>query len=60
MSKHKHFHRIRTPQQMLQHGRREGIGPLCRPASKVPTARDKETPASSAKADGGKGTQQSN
>lgn len=54
MSKHKHFHRIRTPQQMLQHGRREGIGPLRRPASKFPSALGKkETAPSAANTEGG-------
>lgn len=28
MSKHKHFHNIKTPTQMFQHSRREKIGPL--------------------------------
>ena len=28
MSKHKNFHNIKTPMQMLQHGRRNAIGPL--------------------------------
>ena len=45
MSKHKHFHSIRTPVQALQHGRKNGIGPMVprfvpRPR---PTAGDKET-----------------
>lgn len=28
MSKHKHFHGIKNSMQMLQHGRREGLGPF--------------------------------
>lgn len=30
MSKHKHFHSIKSGVQMLQHGRREGLGPFRR------------------------------
>lgn len=30
MSKHKHFHGIKSGVQMLQHGRREGLGPFRR------------------------------
>lgn len=36
MSKHKHFHQIKNPRQMLQHGRREGIGPLVPPGFQIP------------------------
>lgn len=38
MSKHKHFHNIKTPMQMLQHSRRNGFGPLhhWEPKKKVP------------------------
>lgn len=49
MSKHKHFHSIKSGYQMLQHGRREGIGPFrAQPRSK------KETAADAANIDGGK------
>ena len=40
MSKHKHFHRIKGGVQMLQHGRREGIGPFSRQLYKRKAAAD--------------------
>ncbi len=54
MSKHKHLHSIKTPMQMLQHTRRERIGPLDHwvpkkktAPSAVNTESGKETPHSS-------------
>ena len=41
MSKHKHFHNIKNPAQMLQHARREKISHLdpgrARPKKRLPT-----------------------
>lgn len=56
MSKHKHFHSIKNPRQMLQHGARERMGPFQvwrpKPVKKTaPSAANtedgKETPHSS-------------
>lgn len=56
MSKHKHFHQIKNPRQMLQHGHREGIGPMRLPApkSQAPANLKKETAHSAVNAEDGK------